>query len=362
MLRESELIRTRYHTLLYALAFVLLSRQFSSVAQVIYPASYERLLGAVGFVVNFDIGWILSAGCIMEVSFYHGLLMATIAPIVVIALLGVTYLVAIHRNRGSEVALNAVRRKHLGTIVFFTFFIYSAVSSVVFRTFACDKLDSNNEYLRADYRIKCDSPLHKAFKIYAGFMIIVYPVGIPLFYTFLLFRRRNTLVQGLDHETPINRYDSTSTLRKPYRPSVFYYEVVECCRRVLLTGVVVFIYPNTPPQIAVTTLIAFTFLLVSEGLRPYASRWDTWVSRVGHVIVFLSMYVALLLKVDISKSSKRDQNIFAGILVAAHGVMVLLVIFETVALLYSMRNQERSLPVSRKPSVTSVPVLPVVDE
>ncbi|CAN0503469.1 unnamed protein product, partial [Scytosiphon promiscuus] len=83
-------------------------------------------------------------------------------------------------------------------------------------------------------------------------------------------------------------------LWKPYKPSVFYYEVIECGRRVLLTGAVVFIYPNTSAQVAVTLIIAFAFAMTSEALAPFASRWDTWISRMGHVVVFVSMYVALL--------------------------------------------------------------------
>ncbi|CAN0424457.1 unnamed protein product, partial [Scytosiphon promiscuus] len=88
---------------------------------------------------------------------------------------------------------------------------------------------------------------------------------------------------------------TTSSLWEPYTPKVFYYEVIECGRRILLTGVVVFIYPNTAAQIAVTLMIAFAFVVFSEGLAPYTSPWDTWISRMGHVVVFVSMYVALLL-------------------------------------------------------------------
>lgn len=322
------------------------------MANVIYPETYQRLLDFAA-LANLDLGRMLSAGCIMDADYHDGLLAATVGPLAAMALLGVSYTVAVRRNLGSEGGLHAVRRKHHNALIFVTFFVYSSVSSAVFRAFACDKLDDGNAYLRADYRIECDSPRHKAFQIYAGLMIVVYPVGIPLFYALILFHEHKTLVKGLGHEAQ-SRGESTSTLRRPYRPSVFYYEVVECSRRVLLTGAVVFIYPNTASQIAVTIVIAFTFVLVSEGLRPYVSRWDSWVSRAGHVIVFLSMYVALLLRVDVSSESQRDQNIFAGILVAAHAIMVLAVVVETMSLVYSLRTKETPLPAVRDRSVRSL--------
>lgn len=314
------------------------------MTNVTYPEAYQRLLDVVA-LFNFDIGWVLSVGCFMDATFHDRLLVATIGPIVALTLVGITYKVAVERNRQSEGALCAVYRKHLGAVVLLTFFMYSSVSSAIFRTFACDELDDGTVYLRADYRIRCDSPRHKAFQMYAGFMIVVYPVGIPLFYAILLFRERKVLAQGIDNVNPREPY--ISTVRKPYRPSVFYYEVVECSRRILLTGVVVFIYPNTAAQIAVAILIAFTFVLVSEGLSPYASKWNTWVARAGHVIVFLSMYVALLFKVDVSNESQRDKNIFAGILVAGHATMVLLVVVEIIALVGSVRSRNARLPVSR---------------
>lgn len=324
--------------------------QFSSVANVIYPDTYQQFLDVVA-VVNFDLGWILSAGCIMRVDFHDGLLLATIGPLIASALLGVTYKIASHRNRSSEQAMRKVRRKHIGAIILMTFLVYSSVSSAVFRAFACDDLEDGYSYLRTDYRILCDSPRHKAFQVYAGLMIAVYPLGIPLLYGILLFRKRKVLltngtVKRRDGDPRgIEQYSqqSTSSLWKPYQPEVYYYEVVECGRRIMLTGVVVFIYPNTAAQISMTLAVAFMFVVISETLRPYASRWDAWVSRTGHVIVFLSMYVALLLRVDASNESQQAQDIFAGILVAAHATMILVVFIEAFALVYSLRRKEDDL-------------------
>ncbi|CAN0597971.1 unnamed protein product, partial [Laminaria digitata] len=118
---------------------------------------------------------------------------------------------------------------------------------------------------------------------------------------------------------------------------------------VLLTGAVVFIYPDTSAQIAVTLMIAFVFVVISEGLAPFASRWDTWISRMGHVVVFASMYVALLLKVDVSNERSGSQKVFEGVLVAAHLAMLLTVIVEVGVMACSLREtvRERILPRSR---------------
>lgn len=52
--------------------------------------------------------------------------------------------------------------------------VFTSVSTVVFKTFACDDdIVVGESYLRADYSISCNTRLHTSFKIYAGLMILV---------------------------------------------------------------------------------------------------------------------------------------------------------------------------------------------
>ncbi|CBN75178.1 polymorphic Outer membrane protein G/I family [Ectocarpus siliculosus] len=314
--------------------------QFTNVANVTYPHVYQNFLNGLE-VFNFDLSWILSAGCVVDVDFHDRLLMATVGPIFAALLLACTYAAAVRIHRGATETLENVRHKHVFMLLL-TFFVYSSVSATLFRTFACETLEDGKTYLLADYRIECDSSKHKGFEVYAGFMVLLFTAGIPALYSFLLFRDRDVLkgreAAGQDLRS---RATSTSDLWKPYKPSVFYYEVVECARRVLLAGVVVFIYPNSSAQIAITLALAFIFVLISEGLAPYASRWDTWINRMGHVAVVASMYLALLLKVDVSKERSSSQGVFEAVLVVAHVVMVVVVVVETLVLALALRAGRR---------------------
>ncbi|CAN0042723.1 unnamed protein product [Ectocarpus fasciculatus] len=322
----------------------ILTQQFTSVANVTYPDVYQDFLDAVD-VFNFDLNWVFSTGCIFDIDFHDRLLVSTISPLVALSFLACTYAAAASINRGSPQILQNVWQKHVSMGLLLTFLVYSNVSSVLFQSFACEELADGKNYLRSDYRIECDSSKHKAFQVYTGFMILLYAVGIPALYAGLLFRDRDVLRKGkVDREDP-PRVRSTSDLWEPYKPSVFYYEVIECCRRVLLAGVVVFIYPNTAAQIAVTLVIAVAFTILSEALAPYSSRWDAWASRMAHVVVLVSMYVALLLKVDVSDERASSQRVFEAILVAVHACMVTLVVIETIILSISLRAaKERETP------------------
>ncbi|CAB1105335.1 unnamed protein product [Ectocarpus sp. CCAP 1310/34] len=327
--------------------------QFASAANISFPDVYQDFINALD-VVNFDLGSLVASGCWADINvdFHDRLLVSTLGPLLVVGGLASTYAVAQRRNSsasgGSQAGVEAIRHKHLSAFLLVTFLVYSSVSATVFQMFACDKLDDGHTYLRADYRILCTSAKHEALQVYAAFMIALYPVGIPLLYAYLLHHRRDVL---MDPTADKASAQSTADLWEPYRPERFYYEVIECGRRVLLTGVVVFIYPNTAAQVAVTILIAFFFLMVYEMLAPYRSDSDMWLSRGGHVIVFLSMFDVLLLKVDVSDERTESQRVFAGVIVAGHCLMFLAVIVEAVGVCYaSSKGQpvsEHSVPSRR---------------
>lgn len=420
---------------LYAGRVVILP-QFASVANVTYPMAYENFLETFS-VVSFGLRWVSSFGCVVDLDFHGRLLISTIGPLIALVFLGGTYCIAycVHEDPNT---LREIRDKHVSMVLLLTFLVYSSVSSVVFETFATDKdLDENKEYLRADYSIQYDSAEHKRYRAYAWFMIVLYPVGIPLFYAILLWRDRNVLRKRKnpagrqdstnasaagkgpsneedsketstwekgstyredsketsasekgpmdrektkeasalteapterslssrakaisaalwellkDHFVLRDRQDSTeasvsgsaselsipprakaiSALWEPYKPSMYLFEVFECGRRILLTAVVVFIFPDTATQVAVTLMMAFTFLVLSEWLSPYSSRKDAWMNSLGHIVVFVSMFTALLMKVGVSDERADSQKTFAAILVAANAVMMVMVVMEPI--------------------------------
>lgn len=321
---------------------------------MVFPSVYQDFLDSVD-VINFDLSWVVSVGCVVITDFHDQVLFATLGPLVIMATMGGTYITAMRINACWGDARRVVRRKHVSMVLLLTFLVYSPVSSTLFKMFACDELDDGKKYLRADYRIECDASKHIALQIYSGFMVVLYVFGIPAFYGVLLFNNRGGLLTsvGRDRDESIK---PITDLWQPYRPERFYYEVIECMRRVLLTGVLVFIFPNTAGQIAVALIIATFFLALSEALAPHASLWDTWCSRTGHVIVFMSIFLALLLKVDVSEERASSQRIFEIVLVVAHSVLVLIVVVEAVAMVLAWKEGISKDPEPRVcPSLTASP-------
>ena len=120
-------------------------------------------------------------------------------------------------------------------------------------------------------------------------------------------------------------------------------QVIECLRRIMLTGVVVFIFPGDAAQIAVTIVISFVFFFISEAVRPYKSVLETWLSRAGHAVLFFSFFAALLYKVDIANEREASQEAFGIVLVLVHVLLILVVLCHAFCI-WIGRNEEDPLP------------------
>ena len=94
-------------------------------------------------------------------------------------------------------------------------------------------------------------------------------------------------------------------------------------------------YLFTVAQVAITLLLSFLFLIVSESLDPYTSYWDTLMSRVGHMVFSFSMFQALFIKVDVTEEQSMSQQTFGEVLLAVHVGMVAAVIAKAVMSLHS---------------------------
>ena len=70
--------------------------------------------------------------------------------------------------------------------------------------------------------------------------------------------------------------------------NMYYFEVIDCGRRILLTGVLVFIKPNSPEQAAIACMFAFASLLGFELLRPHLDPADSWIYRLVRPAALLS--------------------------------------------------------------------------
>ncbi|CAN0338896.1 unnamed protein product [Ascophyllum nodosum] len=332
---------------------------FPSIAAVEFPPVYSRFLSWID-VVNFDLGNVFSASCVFPgLNFYQRLLITTLTPLALVGVLVMTYHIAKRRagiGMSGVVERRAAWSRHMAAGLLLTFLVFTSASTVVFKTFGCENdAVAGKSYLRADYSLSCKTKTHIHYRIYAGFMLLVYPIGIPLLYAFILWKNRhllnptlaaaarveqdNTGGQRRKHLSPLQEEELEKMVKlrrtnpellpsmflwKDFGPDLYYYEVIECGRRILLTGVLIFIAPYTASQAAAACIFAFGSLLGFELLRPHLDPTDAWLYRLGCVVIFLSNFLALLIKVD--QAGEGNGETLGALLVAVNVMLVVAVI------------------------------------
>lgn len=276
---------------------------------MVYPDHYERVLQWLN-LVNLKLDTGLSASCIMETNlnfYYRSLLFATIVPLVVLGALKVTHAFSIDAAAKGDLESMAL---------FIALVVYLPVSSISFQTFACGKLDNGIEYLIADYSLTCSTHLHKLFEVYAGCCIVVYPFGIPAALSCWLWYNRHKLEE--------TENVSMRRLLAPYVPWCYFFEIIEFVRRIVLTILAVLLEQGTASHVTLEVIFSFVFFGISEKLAPFRSRWDEWLYRCGACVVFGTMLLTLLLKVDVSDEESKSQEMFAWLLTIVNVVMVVI--------------------------------------
>jgi hypothetical protein len=167
---------------------------FVRITGVSYPKPYASFLSWVD-VINLDLGWLIGTGCVVQLNFYGRLLLGTLIPMGLCALLALSWRWRM-RSGLDDIQLAHWRSHHVQALVILFFLLYSTQSSLIFQTFACEEVAGTDMYyLRADLSISCDSPEYMYYRAYALVMVMVYPVGILSFFIWLvLWRDRQQLM------------------------------------------------------------------------------------------------------------------------------------------------------------------------
>lgn len=317
-----------HHTLLRWLTSPL--RQFAAIAGDVFPEVYMYFVSKLS-LTNLDFRMVWAYSCVVNLDFYDHLLISTITPILALVMLFASFLFAHHEYSGSKAAQDVVRHKHLSAALYVAILVYSPVSYRILQTFACDELDGMEAYVRADYRLTCSTPRHSWYEAYAAIMVVVYPVGIPVVFAWLLVWHKRDLVkpnrETLAHLKPLNGIWAV------YKPSRFFFEVVECARRISLSIIAAFVFPKSAAQLSIALLCSVVFVFISEVLSPFERKVDMNLYRWGNGIIVASMYVAFLSNVDVGHDTTDALLTFSGVLIAANVFMVVTVLLQIIFLM-----------------------------
>ena len=83
---------------------------------------------------------------------------------------------------------------------------------------------------------------------------------------------------------------------KQYEPRVFYFDIVECLRKLAVAGLSAFLPPGSFEKIAYGVIVTTIFLVVTSRLQPYVNDTDDALAVVYQTALLLTLVLAFLLK------------------------------------------------------------------
>lgn len=302
---------------------------------VMFPPKFTSALGSLA-IVNLDILPSLNLACMYEFNYINKVYVTTLAPIAMSVVLFLGMLIM--KGGNVKKAGSAAATPFLA----FTFIIFISTSSAVFGYFKCDEfIDIGDSFIEGDYSISCKGDEYKRNQVFAAIMTILYPIGIPAMYFILLFRKRRTLLIPKEDRTDEERkaVAHLKFIADAYKPEFWYFEVIECIRRILLSAGLVFITPGSPTQGIFATIVSYLSTLLYLGCQQFP---DPSVNRLGvmaQVQLFFTFLSALMVKMDISTMSNYDAAIFDNMLVALLFICPAMLLLDPIIRIFSLKIQ-----------------------
>ena len=195
------------------------------------------------------------------------------------------------------------------------------------------------------------SPSYGALRAYALLMIVVWPLGIPLWYFCLLYRKRGRIDPEVDGAKArmkrdggerlvgmaLEIRDGDATIQHlallfgPYEGEFWYWEVIELLRRIAATSVVMIVSDGDTSRLFYCIILSIFSLNLYDVFEPFVSSSDDLLAEALQLITLLNFIATLGFEVGAGK--------FLGALMLALQVLGLLF---GAALIYTDIHRERA--------------------
>ena len=290
---------------------------------VTYPESVERSLEFFSFV-NLELdGLGLPLACISLGSFQAKLTMMMLAPVGVLLLAKLigwcrrdrSHERAVRerkssaaKSRGSveelTVAFQQSTYAFLPMALRVSFLAFPTVSSLAFKAFRCDDLDTEDGLkagvMSADFAVSCwdadgeFTPEYQRIRYLAGVAIFLYPVCVPFAYLFLFYKVRHAVWKA--EATKLSK--SMAFLTAEYDKAYFFWELVEVLKKLLLVGAMSVVLPGQLNQLVLAFVIVLCFLVALLVAKPYKRPEDDVIALAASFGLVMLFFFTLILKVQ----------------------------------------------------------------
>ena len=222
----------------------------------------------------------------------------------------------------------------------------AAVLPLACRTLCSDdKKDDCTSYLKADFGINCNSSRYNRLVI-VGYVAVGYVLFLPAasFLTLLSQRKALRTIQkddegegcddNDDDDNEAKRAELLTGLRflfENYRPSAWYWELVDTVRKVILTSGLILIGSESRSYAGIACIISGIYGIAFAVKKPVVDPFENRLMLTSLVVTFINLGIGAVSKIpseNISTSVDHsvDKIIFELLVVGANASVILLLI------------------------------------
>jgi hypothetical protein len=222
--------------------------------------------------------------------------------------------------------------KYFSACLVFSYLIYPSCTAVFSQTFNCRDIDGVG-YLTKDLSILCNSPQQKTAESVAGLMLVVFSMGLPALYFAMLVKHRPSFnaAGGREHAAhATGLYGTMAFFHNDYSPELYYWEVVELVRKLVLTAVTVQFPKGSMVQVVLGAAVIIVHVILLAHYKPFKRFKHTLLALFTYAMMLFVFLGGLTLKVkvEVPKTSVfgrgiSTKGVAGGLVFALVSVLVL---------------------------------------
>ena len=196
-----------------------------------------------------------------------------------------------------------------------------------------------SKYLKADYSVRCQGQTYNHFLIVA-YLSSAYVFALPAASYFALWRLRKARLATQDPETPQNtdsHSDMISALRflfENYKPSSWFWELVEMTRKVILTSGLILVGQESRSYIGLALVTAGMYGVLFASVRPMQDATENRMMTTSLAVTVVNLAIGAVSRIpaeNISDSIGTDTDgiLFKILVFGANTLVIGLLIGKT---------------------------------
>ena len=230
--------------------------------------------------------------------------------------------------RRSSVGVAAARSMLFSETLLLLFVVYPYLTHNFFSMLNCRDLGPTTSRLVENYTIDCDADSQHTARMISVLFIGLFSFGVPI--GLLCFLRLRSVARRKEFDNDAERFVSSKMLMvlqhdkredvvnciidveldeqygtfvSCYKPSHFWYEPVECLRKMVVVGILAVVDKGSAAQVCAGIVISFGFFALHVKTLPFRYWEDNVLKATVEAHIFIVLLFALILKMDLHGES-----------------------------------------------------------